>query len=651
MRSDADGTLWVGSGDGASWGYADPLALRTYDEQSMAGKIMHIDREGRGLPGHPFCPSNGNLDAVCTKIHAKGFRNPFKFTLRPQGRGLAVGDVGWNQREEIDLVSSGGTGYGWPCYEGTQRTPGYRDFPECQAEYAKEGTTEAHRPPAYEYLHSIGSTVIMGPTYSASHYPSSYNGNIFYGDFSARTIRTVVVNGQDQVTDTKDFATNWDSLVGLEQAPNGNLVALDIGTFSNDGAIREIVYQNSEPTAVASATPTSGPTPLTVDFTGSSSSDPDDEGLTYDWDFGDGSAHSAAVNPRHVYTSAGVYTARLTVSDGQGNSDSATVTIRPGNDAPTANITAPADGSLYRGGNTITLSGTGTDAQDGNLAASALDWQVLLHHGNHIHPLHQASGTAQTSFTAAIDHDADSYYEVTLTARDSTGLTGTRSISLRPETTTAKITSSPTGAPVTYGGRDFTTPVDQPTAVGFRTSLTADPSFVRDGRTFYFHRWSDDGPRVRTGFTVPPSGFDLRAFYREDKAFARTATASSVQFPGVEAGQAIDGDPDTRWGSAFADNQWWQVDLGSNRKVDNVRIDWTAAYPRSYLIQTSADGNTWSTAATQNTTVGPIRRRPRGGRDGLRHTHRALRARPNPHARNVLGRLLRGCPRPRPRGR
>ena len=50
----------------------------------------------------------------------------------------------------------------------------------------------------------------------------------------------------------------------------------------------------------------------------------------------------------------GVFTARLTVSDGQGNTDSATVTIRPGNDAPTANITSPADGSLYRGGDTIT---------------------------------------------------------------------------------------------------------------------------------------------------------------------------------------------------------------------------------------------------------------------------------------------------------
>ena len=603
VRAAPDGTLWVGSGDAASFGDVDRLALRTYDEQSMAGKIMHIDRDGKALAGHPFCPANNSPDAVCAKLYAKGFRNPYRFTLRPNGGGLVVGDVGWNQREEVDVISQGGGNYGWPCYEAGQRTPDYREWPECEAEYAKEGTADAHIGPSYEYPHPIGNTVIGGPTYTGQRYPSSMDGDVFYGDYKAKTIRRLVLDGQGQVVDNKDFAENFEGMVGIEQAPNGNLVGVDIGTFNNDGVVREIVYQGREPEALASATPTSGPTPLTVDFTGSASYDADSDDLTFDWDFGDGTAHGTTENPRHVYTTAGTYTATLTVTDREGNSDTATVTIRPGNDAPTAAITSPADNSLYRGGSTISLSGTGTDRQDGGLGGSALSWNVVLHHGDHVHPLHQATGAA-TSFTAATDHDADSYYEITLTAKDSTGLTGSRSIVLRPETAQARINSTPAGAPITYSGRDFTAPLNTPTAIGFRTSLSAAATFVRDGRTFYFDRWSDGGARTRNGVAVPPEGLDLRAYYREDKSAGKSATASSTE-GGHDPGDALDGDPATYWGSSFANNQWWQVDLGSQRQVDQVRLDWTAAYPTQYKIQTSANGSTWADATTVSLSTVP----------------------------------------------
>jgi glucose/arabinose dehydrogenase len=58
VRSDTDGTLWVGNGDASAINRPDPGALRTYDEQSLSGKIIHIDRNGNGLPGHPFCPGD-----------------------------------------------------------------------------------------------------------------------------------------------------------------------------------------------------------------------------------------------------------------------------------------------------------------------------------------------------------------------------------------------------------------------------------------------------------------------------------------------------------------------------------------------------------------------------------------------------------------
>jgi PKD repeat protein len=63
---------------------------------------------------------------------------------------------------------------------------------------------------------------------------------------------------------------------------------------------------------------TSGPVPLTVSFTDSSSGSPS----TYYWDFGDG-ASSTTKNPVHTYTTAGTYTVKQTVGkNGQTSSKS-----------------------------------------------------------------------------------------------------------------------------------------------------------------------------------------------------------------------------------------------------------------------------------------------------------------------------------------
>ena len=51
-------------------------------------------------------------------------------------------------------------------------------------------------------------------------------------------------------------------------------------------------------------------------FDGGSSSDPDNDSLTYSWNFGDGSTGSG-VRATHVYASAGNYSVTLTVSDGK----------------------------------------------------------------------------------------------------------------------------------------------------------------------------------------------------------------------------------------------------------------------------------------------------------------------------------------------
>jgi glucose/arabinose dehydrogenase/PKD repeat protein len=510
VRSAPDGTLYVGAGDGSSFADVDPQALRTYNEQSLSGKIMHIDRNGKGLATHPFCASDTNLSDVCTKLYAKGFRNPFRFTLRPSG-GLVVGDVGWNTREEVNVISSGGKSYGWPCYEGTIRTPGYQDLAQCAPEYAKEGGANAHVGPAYDYPHPPNSAVIGGPTYTGSTYPASYQDKVFFGDYAAGGLKHMNADGSGVTL----FGSGWAG-TDIQQDPAGNIAYVSFGTpGSSDGSIREIFYSptNRSPVAHVSANPTSGPVPLAVAFDASASSDPDGDALTYRWDFGDGATGTGA-KPSHTYTQNGTYTAKVTVDDGRGRTDTATTSVSVGNDKPVARILAPVDGSGYRDGAMLDLRGSATDTEDGTLPAAAYAWDVTLHHQDHTHPISQPTGVSSTTFQTATDHDADSFYEITLRVTDSGGQSDTVKSIIRPETVPFGVTSSPAGAPVSYGGRSFTAPYSGTSAIGFKTTVTAADRFNKGGRVYQFSGWSDGGARVHD-ITVPASASTLTATYAD----------------------------------------------------------------------------------------------------------------------------------------
>ncbi|MDG6103607.1 discoidin domain-containing protein [Dactylosporangium aurantiacum] len=80
-----------------------------------------------------------------------------------------------------------------------------------------------------------------------------------------------------------------------------------------------------------------------------------------------------------------------------------------------------------------------------------------------------------------------------------------------------------------------------------------------------------------------------------DLALGRPAAASSVEGAAYEPRFAVDGDPRTRWSSAFSDPQWISVDLGRLWLVSRVVLRWEAAYGVEYDLAVSADGTTWRT--------------------------------------------------------
>jgi PKD repeat protein len=141
----------------------------------------------------------------------------------------------------------------------------------------------------------------------------------------------------------------WDFGDGSAPSSDPNPVhTYDAGTYTatlvvqdNEGALALTTVQviaNVAPTAVAESDVTLGDGPLTVNFTGSNSTDADGTIVGYEWDFGDGSPVSNVANPSHTYA-PGIWTATLTVTDDQGATSTATVTIDV-NDPPTASVSS-----------------------------------------------------------------------------------------------------------------------------------------------------------------------------------------------------------------------------------------------------------------------------------------------------------------------
>ncbi|MGP3983044.1 discoidin domain-containing protein [Streptomyces sp. KR80] len=86
----------------------------------------------------------------------------------------------------------------------------------------------------------------------------------------------------------------------------------------------------------------------------------------------------------------------------------------------------------------------------------------------------------------------------------------------------------------------------------------------------------------------------------------RPATASSTESASFPASNAVDGNASTRWSSQFSDPQWIQVDLGATATISRIRLNWETAYGRAYRIETSDDGQNWTSLRSQTSGDGGV---------------------------------------------
>ena len=545
----ADGTLLASCGDAASYNTTDAGNLaETYYAQSitdgniranenvgafksqminsLAGKIIRIDPStGNGISSNPFYQSATPRSAR-SRVWALGFRNPFRFCVRP-GTGstspstgdigeLYVGDVGWNAFEELNIIKASASNCGWPIFEGLTSQGSYagtltanKDEPNplygiggCTQQYftfqnlIKQATADNintvynpcnsstpissgnsrrhfHRVPAIDWKHGVDSarvkkftgnilgvaqigTTASGVTgtpfqgnaaagtcwYTGTMFPVEYRNTVFQSDYGGNWLKSITIQNTDQVQKVTQFGSGFAAIVCVTENPfDGSLIIVDLG----NGTIKKIVYGgNQAPVVVMSSNKTYGPSPLAVNFTGSTSYDPGGGAITYAWNFGDptsASNTSTASNPSHTFTSGTTspkkYVVKLTVTDNQGASTVDSIIISTNNTPPVVNITSPVKNSYYQLGpdSAYSLTATVTDAQH-SAGQLSYKWQSFLRHNTHNHAEPIDTNKVTTSMISRIGCNGDTYYWfIKLIVTDAAGLSTTDSSKIFPNCT------------------------------------------------------------------------------------------------------------------------------------------------------------------------------------------------------------------------
>lgn len=407
------------------------------------------------------------------EIYAMGFRNPFRFSVDPVSGAVGVADYSPDNGNdapatrgpagiaEWNLISEPGF-YGWPLCMGNNepfRNVDYgttsagpvvvKDFFDCNAPIndspRNTGLTElpAAQPADMWYGYRRSSTGAIpqggglapmgGPFYnydanlvSDTKFPEYYDGKPFFYDWARNRMFSIDLKDPaaatgSQVEKVNPFLPQTQFLAPIDSkfGPDGALYVLDwgggYGRDNPNSGLHRIDYISGSRSPVASftATPDTGAAPLEVSFDGSASSDPENEEITFAWDFnGDGTVDSTEEAPTYTYAEVGQYSARLTVTDPHGKEGTVVRPITVGNTRPVVEFNQPLNGAFFEFGDELDWAVTVTDAEDGSsvdgdIAAADVIVQPALGHDYHAHPTAPQTGFSGTTVTSLGGHDPE----------------------------------------------------------------------------------------------------------------------------------------------------------------------------------------------------------------------------------------------------
>ena len=486
-------------------------SMRSQSMKSLSGKVLRIHAgTGRGICEgsgfavlNPFC--DGDPNSVASKIWASGLRNPFQMTVKPlrpgdpydNGPGVVyIGEVGGGGFEEVNAITEGGQNFGWPCWEGPivmptisqntqQDDPNFYnitapngDLLNCRYVFnhvkteipyyyyqRRDYEDQAGYFRAATYLGQgfEGNCVGGVEFYAGDLYPQDFHGGLFLMDFAQGWIHVL----KDREFPYNDiFDTHMDftqtEYAGAMYSFRSDPVTKDICFLTrNEGSIIRIKYQNSNaaPTVEVSASPSSASAPpLEVTFSFDGTRDRENDFIFAVWDFGDGSDVSYELRPVHTYTTAGQFECTVTVTDAQGSTSTASVSISTNNRAPSVRILTPTTNDLmlyYEDNTEFTFTAEVDDEVGADIDQLEWKWEVHIVHNDHRHIESRLEYTP--TWTADIGAElgdthkgARANFAVLLQVTDAHGLVGNDEIWISSRVYAESIVNSPPETAFTF---------------------------------------------------------------------------------------------------------------------------------------------------------------------------------------------------------
>lgn len=223
-----DGYLYMSIGDGGG-GYDPNNYAQRLD--NLKGKILRLDVDG-GVP-YAIPPTNPfvGVPGALGEIFAYGMRNPWRFSIDPATGNMFIGDVGQEQREELDFIAAGTSGqnFGWRSIEGDVCT----NQPGCDCDPTHSAA------PFHVYTHATGGASITGGFVYRGCAMPELRGTYFFADYVRAQIWSLRYDGTT-LTGLADRTAELD--------PAGSLDIKKVASFGLDahGELLVLDYSDGE---------------------------------------------------------------------------------------------------------------------------------------------------------------------------------------------------------------------------------------------------------------------------------------------------------------------------------------------------------------------------------------------------------------------